>query len=42
MISTPQLASSPATNTKAILTIFDLYALERPVAYLERVDEEEG
>ena len=40
LISTPELASCLAAHTSTVFTILNSYALEWPVAYTERVDNE--
>ncbi|VDC04957.1 unnamed protein product [Peniophora sp. CBMAI 1063] len=41
LISTPELARYLAAFTRKVFSIFDSYALQWPVAYIERVEEDE-
>ena len=41
LISTPELASCLAAYTSTVFTIFHSYALEWPVAYTERVENDD-
>ena len=41
LISTPELASCLAAHTSTVFTMLNSYALEWPVSYTERVDNEE-